>query len=69
MNHNVGKSDKSLRLILAAGAAAAAFLAVDGGWLRWALLAVAAVMVLTALAGFCPLYRVVGANTCKVKQP
>lgn len=48
MNHNVGKSDKFLRLILAAGAA---------------------VMALTVLAGFCPLYRVVGANTCKVKRP
>jgi hypothetical protein len=68
MNKNVGTPDKFLRLILAAGAVAAAFLAVDGGWLRWGLLAVAAVMTLTALGGFCPLYRVVGVNTCKLKQ-
>jgi hypothetical protein len=29
---------------------------------------VAAVMAVTALVGFCPLYRILGINTCPVKR-
>jgi hypothetical protein len=59
MKCNVGKTDRSIRLIIAVviGAAGIYF----NSW--WGLLA--ALPLLTSYAGFCPLYKVLGINTCK----
>ncbi len=67
MGRNENGIDRIIRVVIAiaavVGAAAVGF-GTAGGWL---LLAVAAVMLLTAATGFCPLYRVFGLSTCRVK--
>ena len=67
MNANVGSADKIVRLVIAVVAAVLAFVigaGSDGGLI---LLVVAVVMLGTAAVGFCPLYRLFGMSTCKVK--
>lgn len=62
MKANVGGSDKILRV--AAGAALIAFtlLGIIGAW-GW----IGLVPLLTGLFNFCPLYTLLGVNTCKLK--
>jgi hypothetical protein len=67
MNANVGNADKLIRLVLAVVAAVVAFSVGAGSALGIVLLVVAAVLLVTAAVGFCPLYRVIGMSTCKVK--
>lgn len=64
MNCNVGKADKFARILVALAAAGVAVFGGVDGWLRVVLYVVAAVMLLTALAGFCPLYRLLGVSSC-----
>lgn len=67
MNANVGNADKLIRLVLAVVAAVVAFSVGAGSALGIVLLVVAAVLLVTAAVGFCPLYRLIGMSTCKVK--
>lgn len=63
MKKNMGRVDRSLRMLVAAGAVAgsgALGFATAGGIV---LLVVAALMVATAASGFCPLYSLVGIRT------
>lgn len=66
MNTNVGSTDKMVRIGLAVAAAVLAFVVGAGSVGGIVLLVVAAVLGVTALVGFCPLYRLFGINTCKV---
>ncbi len=62
MNVNIGTLDRILRLVaglLLAGIGAAM---ASGGW-AIAALAVGAVMILTAVVGFCPAYTLLGIDT------
>lgn len=61
MKQNVGKTDKIIRIVLGLTIAAAGIY--FKSW--WGI--VALVPLLTALTGFCPLYRFLGINTCKTK--
>ncbi|HSO03629.1 MAG TPA: DUF2892 domain-containing protein [Candidatus Limnocylindrales bacterium] len=64
MQTNVGSTDRIIRAIVGIAAligAVALGLGTGGGI---ALLVVGAIMVVTAAVGFCPLYRVLGLNTC-----
>jgi hypothetical protein len=67
MKRNEGTIDRVLRVVIAAaavaGSAAVGFATVWG----IVLLAVAAIMLVTAATGFCPLYRVFGLSTCPVR--
>jgi len=63
MKRNVGTADRIVRLILAAGLFSLYF--VLEGNLRY-LAAIGFVPLLTALVGSCPLYSVLGINTCAV---
>ncbi|MHB1817182.1 MAG: YgaP family membrane protein, partial [Streptosporangiaceae bacterium] len=64
MHRNTGNTDRALRGVLAIGAVAgSAVVGFSSGW-GIVLLVVAAVMVLTGASGFCPIYRLVGINTC-----
>jgi hypothetical protein len=70
---NVGSADRILRalvgivlLLLPFIPATAAALAGLGGWI-WALPAVGAVLLLTAIFRFCPAYRLFGIRTCATK--
>jgi hypothetical protein len=63
MTANVGTSDRVVRLVLALLAVVGAFLVGASSALGIVLLVVAAVLVVTAAVGFCPLYRVLGMST------
>ncbi|MFN8195230.1 MAG: DUF2892 domain-containing protein [Nocardioidaceae bacterium] len=67
MNANVGSADKLVRLVIAVVAAVLAFVVGAGSVGGILLLVVAVVMLGTAAVGFCPLYRLFGMSTCKVK--
>ncbi|PKM42190.1 MAG: DUF2892 domain-containing protein [Gammaproteobacteria bacterium HGW-Gammaproteobacteria-1] len=58
MKQNVGTADKIVRIIL--GVALIGWGVVAGNWLG----AIGIVPLATALMGFCPLYPLVGMNTC-----
>ncbi len=68
MKKNMGTADRVIRIILAA---VVGFLYYNGtitGTLGIVLLVLAGVFVLTSLISFCPLYKLVGLNTCPAKQ-
>jgi len=68
MKKNMGNADRIIRLILAAVLAYLYFGGVVTGTLGIILAVVAGVFVLTSLISFCPLYSLVGLNTCPVKK-
>lgn len=63
MGKNESGLDRGLRLIVAIVAAVLAFVVGAGSTLGIVLLAVAAIMLVTAAVGFCPLYRIFGIST------
>lgn len=65
MNANVGGLDRTLRIV--GGVALLGLLAFGPAPLRW-WGALGFVMLGTALLNFCPLYSVLGINTCPVKR-
>ena len=68
MKKNVGTPDRFIRGAMAIMLLAAFFLApLDLPW-RLAMLAGAAIMLMTALAGSCPIYHMLGLSSCKVPK-
>lgn len=63
MKKNMGRMDRTLRILVAAGAVAGSGVLGFSTAAGIVLLVVAAVMVATASAGYCPLYRLVGIST------
>lgn len=68
MKKNVGNTDKVIRLVVAIALVALYFTGILKGTLGIVGLAVAGVFALTALAGTCPIYSLLGASTCPVKE-
>lgn len=68
MKKNMGSADRVIRLILAAIFAALYFTGTVTGTVGIVLLVLGGVFVLTSLVSFCPLYAIVGLNTCPVKK-
>ena len=68
MKKNMGNADRIVRLLVAAVVAVLYFTNVISGILGIVLLVVAGVFVLTSLVSFCPLYSLVGMNTCPAKK-
>ena len=69
MKKNMGNIDKIIRILVTIVIAGLFFTNVISGTLGIVLLVLAGVFVLTSLIGFCPLYPLVGINTCpKDKQ-
>lgn len=68
MKKNVGAIDKIIRLIIAFILGLLIFRDDITG--TWAIIAgiVAAIMFITALTGFCGLYKLFGCNTCPVNK-
>ena len=64
----MGTKDKTIRTIIAAIIAVLYFTGTIGGNLALVLLIVAIVFAVTSLINFCPLYKLIGVNTCKVKS-
>lgn len=72
MTTNESTIDRIIRAVAAVAAVVAIVVAVvagPGSVLGIVLLVVAAVLLVTAAVGFCPLYRVFGMSTCKVPAP
>ena len=65
MKTNESNVDRIIRFIIAI-AALFGGMATSGVW-SIVLWVVSAIMLITALIGFCPLYRIFGISTCKVK--
>ncbi len=63
MIKNVGSADKIIRIALAVVAAALGFVVGAGQVGGILLFVVAVVLLVTALVGFCPLYRLFGLST------
>ena len=67
MKKNMGGADRIIRFILAAVVGILYWQGVIEGTLAYVLLAVAAVFLITSFVSFCPLYKLVGLNTCPRK--
>ncbi len=68
MKKNMGNADRIFRFLIAALVAVLYFTNTITGTLGIVLLVVAAVFVLTSLVSFCPLYTLIGMNTCPAKK-
>jgi hypothetical protein len=71
MNTNVGSADRVVRIGLGLALAIAAFVPGLGlsatPLLQWGAVVVGIVLIATAVVRFCPLYRILGISTCKVR--
>lgn len=68
MKPNMGGTDRIIRLVVAAIVAVLYFTGTLTGTIGIVALVVAAVFFLTSLVSFCPLYTLIGLNTCSVKK-
>jgi hypothetical protein len=68
MKKNMGNTDRIIRMIIAAGIATIYFTGVITGTIGIVLLILAGVFVLTSLVSFCPLYALLGMDTCPRKE-
>jgi uncharacterized membrane protein len=64
MKKNMGNIDRIIRILVAIVIAVLVFTNVLSGTLGIVLLVLAGVFVLTSVISFCPLYTLVGINTC-----
>jgi hypothetical protein len=68
MKKNMGNADRVIRLMLAAIFAVLYFTGTVPGTLGLVLVILGGVFLLTSLISFCPLYSIVGLNTCPTKK-
>ncbi len=68
MKPNMGNADRIIRVLLAAVFAYLYFSGTVSGTVGLILVILGGVFVLTSLIGFCPLYTIVGINTCATKK-
>lgn len=68
MKKNLGNIDKIIRVLIALVVAVLFFTDIVSGTLGIVLLAVSGVLVATSFMNFCPLYAVLGINSCPVKK-
>ena len=68
MKKNMGSVDRIIRVVIAIIFALLYFSGTVTGTLGMVLLILGTVFVLTSLVSFCPLYTLVGINTCPKKE-
>ena len=68
MKKNMGSVDRMIRVVIAIIFALLYFSGTVTGTLGMVLLVLGTVFVLTSLVSFCPLYTLVGINTCPKKE-
>lgn len=69
MKKNVGNLDKIIRIVLALIATYFAYTGeFSAAWQAYSLWGIAIVLLLTAVTNRCPLFSIIGVNTCKVKS-
>jgi hypothetical protein len=69
MKRNMGTVDRIVRLMIAALVAYLYFNKIITGTAGIVLLVLAGIFILTSLVSFCPLYTLIGLNTCSAKKP
>jgi hypothetical protein len=65
MKTNMGSTDRAIRVLIAIVLGILIYTNVLTGTLALVLGIVGAILVLTSLMNFCPIYRVFGMSTCK----
>ncbi len=68
MKKNMNNLDKGVRVLIAAAIALLYYFNIIEGTLAYVLMAVAIIFLITSLINFCPLYKVFGISTCKIKS-
>lgn len=68
MKQNMGSADKVIRIILAIVFGVLFFTGTVTGTFGIVLVVLGVVFLVTSLVSFCPLYAVLGMNTCGVKK-
>lgn len=68
MKKNMGSADRIIRLLLSIAMATLALAGLVTGTLGIILLAVAGIFLLTSIVGMCPVYTLIGLNTCPRKN-
>ncbi|HLO46531.1 MAG TPA: DUF2892 domain-containing protein [Leadbetterella sp.] len=68
MKANMGSTDRIIRIVLAIVMAVLYFTGTVSGTLGIVLVVAAAIFALTSLISFCPLYPILGINTCSTKK-
>lgn len=68
MKKNMGSVDKIIRLIIAAVLGFLYYNETLTGTMGIVAVVIAGVFASTSLVGFCPLYTLIGVNTCSVKK-
>ena len=70
MRTNIGSADRIVRIILGLTLILIPFVSglalFANPFLQWGAVLVGAVLIVTALVRFCPLYAILGLSTCKV---
>jgi len=64
----MGNTDKLIRLVIAAIIAVLYYTGTISGTLALVLGILAVIFTLTSLVNFCPLYTLMGVNTCETKK-
>lgn len=68
MKTNVGTADRMIRLVLGVVLVVLFFSETVTGTSGFVLMTAGIVFVVTSIVGFCPLYSLVGFNTCPTKK-
>lgn len=68
MKKNMGTTDKAIRVLVAVIIAGLYFGNIITGTMAIVLMVLAVVFLLTSLVGFCPIYALLGMNTCPAKR-
>ena len=68
MKTNMGSADKAIRIVLAIVFAGLYITQLVEGIVGLALLVIGGVFLLTSVISFCPLYTLLGMNTCEKKK-
>lgn len=68
MKNNMGNTDRIIRVLIAAVIAVLFINNTITGIFAYILLAIGVIFLLTSLIGSCPLYSLLGINTCPVKK-
>ena len=68
MKKNMGSADRIFRILIAVVIAVLYWQGIITGTLAILLLVVGGIFLLTSIVSLCPLYSVIGMNTCKIKE-
>jgi hypothetical protein len=68
MKKNMGNADRGIRISVAVIIGLLYYFNVIEGTLAYVLMGLGIIFLLTSFINFCPLYTVLGVNTCKIKN-